>query len=99
MNRSGIFIGIISMVVIISGCFGIGYIKGEVVIIFIEGVDEVTVNETLQKYNLTIKWNRSEPENDYYSYVVEVPKGKENEYIDMLEEDPNIKNASKHYYK
>lgn len=99
MERKGIIIGIMSIIIIISGCLGIGYIEGEVVIVFKEGVDKSIVNETLQKYNLTVKWDRSDSENDYYSYIVEVSDGKENEYIEMLEGDPNIESATKNYYK
>ena len=88
---------IICLIVVTSGCVDPNPIEGELEVTFKSGMDLKDINETLMNYNVTLIYY--EPVDGENTYFVDVPEGEEDEFIHILEEDPNIVSVKRSYLK
>jgi len=82
--------------VIVSGCLWSSereFLSGEIEILFKEEINETRINEIFNETGLTIKYY---PSDTFRGYRVKVPDGKEDEYVQMLQDNyPEIELAKR----
>ena len=94
-----IVLGIISLLIIpFSGCIGSDnnnendneYSKGYIIVNFKEGINYTEAINIIEKYNLTIFSFTYDEETNIGEGIIKVPEEKEQYYINLLKQDPNI---------
>ena len=99
MRKLGIFLlclGIIALSILFireanepsHSKFNDGYGKGYIVVIFKDSVNSTNVNDTIERYDLTII-----NEIGFNEYLVSVPVGEELKYAELLNTDPLIEES------
>lgn len=78
-------------------------VPGEIVVGFKKGISREQAETVIKKYNLAYEWNEnpSAGKKFYYEtgekFVVKVPTGEEQKWIETFNKEPNVKMTTTHF--